>query len=303
MIEKFKNKMIGVVCGGYSSEREISLRSGKAVYEALQNLGYQTKCVDPSEGPNWTDGIDVAFLVLHGKFGEDGTVQALLEWKGIPYTGSGVNTSVVAINKASTKEVFKQQNLSTANYRLESKALNNLPEGFSYPIFLKPYDGGSSVDTFACDTLDELHTHTSFLVKKYGTYLLESFVEGKELTIGLIENPDLITLPILELRVKNRFYDFEAKYTPGLTEFILPAEISEADAHNCRQLAKQVYSVFRCKGAVRVDMILQKNGEPSLLELNTLPGMTQTSDLPAQAKQAGMSFEELTECILSSACR
>jgi len=294
-----KNKRIGVVCGGHSFERDVSLRSGKNVLESLQKQGYKATLVDPADGGRWYEGIDVAFLALHGANGEDGSIQALLKHFNIPYTGSGVDASLLSMNKLFSKELFHFYNFPTASSSALLSAISSLPEGFQYPVVLKPFNSGSSVDVFVVDTDAELEKAAQLLVSRYRYYLLERFVDGTEITVSVLETPALKALPILELRPKNRFYDYEAKYTPGLTEFIVPAEISDTVRDICQALAIDVFTKLNCKGVARVDMIIE-NDQPYVLEVNTIPGLTHTSDLPAQAKSMGLSFDELIVCILNS---
>ncbi|RAP35583.1 D-alanine--D-alanine ligase [Candidatus Marinamargulisbacteria bacterium SCGC AAA071-K20] len=301
MISEFESKVIGVICGGFSHERDVSLSSGQNVFEALKRRGYDVIKLDPVTESDWEKKCHVAFIALHGKYGEDGTVQAILEREGIPYTGSGVNTSVIAMNKFSSKKIFMEANIPTANFMMATDALKTLPKGFEYPVFVKPYDGGSSVDTFVIDTEKDLEEKTTFLGERYGAYLVESFLEGREITIGIVENPKPMALPILELRPENRFYDYDAKYTEGKTKFVIPAELSELDTKKCQGLALSVYKLMNCKGMSRIDMIVDPVKGPFVLELNTVPGLTNTSDLPAQARNAGMSFDDLIELILASA--
>jgi len=295
-----KDKTIGVLWGGLSREREISFRSGKNIAEALKRLGYRVVMVDPAETMDFST-FDVGFIALHGFFGEDGCVQALLEKAGKPYTGSGVSASVLCMNKLSTKLMFQQHGIPTAAFRFFLEPLAALPSDYTFPVIVKPVSEGSSVGVSIADTVQELSDATTALCKQYGGFLLEEFVSGVELTIGIIEDPTPKALPILELRPHNRFYDFDAKYTPGKTDFILPADISDADTTVCQALAVKTYNTFGCKGMSRVDMILSPTKGPYVLEVNTLPGMTDTSDLPAQAKEAGYTFDQLVELILRQA--
>lgn len=295
-----KEKRIGVLCGGISSERDVSIRSGKNVAAALTRLGYQVVMVDPADSMDFSS-FDIAYIALHGFFGEDGCIQALLERNGKPYTGSGVATSVLSMNKLASKQLFVLRGIPTAAFRFFLQPLSELPESFVYPVVVKPVSEGSSVGVSIVDDAEGLLKDTTALVKQYGGFLLEAYVTGKELTIGVIERPELTALPILELRPHNRFYDFDAKYSPGKTDFILPADISKTDTTLCQALAIKTYQAFGCKGMSRIDMILSPDLGPYVLEVNTLPGMTDTSDLPAQAKEAGLSFDLLVESILKRA--
>lgn len=296
----FKGKRVAVLAGGFSEEREVSLRSGRNVLEALLQLGYNAELVDPTVSLDFSS-YDVAFNVLHGLFGEDGTVQGLLEDQKIPYTGSGVAASLLCMNKVSSKFLFEKYGIPTASFSVHLSPLSTLPEGMAYPVVLKPMSEGSSVGVSIVDTDDELLAHSQTLTRKYTTYLLEEYIKGVEVTVGIIQTPDTVALPVLELRPANRFYDYEAKYTPGMTTFILPAEISDSDTQSIQDIAVNTFEILGCSGLGRVDFILDPEKGPFVLEVNTVPGMTNTSDLPAQAKHYGMSFETLVESILQQA--
>ena len=267
----------------------------------MDRLGYHCVALDPGTDPTWVSGIDVAFIALHGKYGEDGTIQAFLEGKKIPYTGSRVSASVLGMNKLATKQFLSAYHYPMPDYYVSTSPLKTLPSSFMFPVILKPVDGGSSVDVFVADSEDELRQFSAMLHRIYGTFLLESFIDGKEITVGVLEMPDPVALPVLELRPCNRFYDYDAKYTPGATEFVIPAEISEKETLAIQALAKQAHTLLGCRGMSRVDMIVHPDQGPKLLEVNTVPGLTNTSDLPAQARAYGIKFDDLVSWILSSA--
>jgi D-alanine-D-alanine ligase len=301
MIQGFENKTIGVVSGGYSLERPVSLRSGQNVTEALNRLGYKTIEIDPITNLSKLNEIDIAFLVLHGKGGEDGSIQGLLDCLNIPYTGSGATSSALALNKVYTKMCLEKNGFPVCPYMVCSEPLTVLPETFSYPVVIKPIDDGSSMGVYVVDTNEELLEKSTELYGIYKSFLLEKFVSGREITIGVLEGKSLITLPILELKSKNRIYDYEAKYTPGMTTFICPAPISPPLSEACTKAALEIFSLLNCKGIARIDMFIQESSFV-VQEVNTLPGMTETSDLPEQAKVAGMSFDNLVETLLQTAC-
>ena len=225
MINELLNKKIAVICGGFSREREISLRSGENIYQALKELGYNAVKIDFAENQLLKDICDIAFIALHGVDGEDGIIQTLLEAQNIPYTGCGVNASVIGYNKYLTKKMSSLNKIPIPEYNRCYLPLSKLPSSYNFPVFLKPVNEGSSIDVFIVDDNDQLQEKTTYLADKYSQYLLEEYIQGKEVTVGIINNPAPKCLPILELRPKNRFYDFDAKYTKGLTDFILPAEI------------------------------------------------------------------------------
>lgn len=291
-----------VLNGGYSREREVSLRSGKNVYDALCRLGYDAHRVDPLVQDICECRPTLCFNVLHGTFGEDGGVQALLDHYGIPYVGSGVRTSVLGMNKWLTKTLLIRHDIRTPNGVLvhdDFLLKERLPKSKSF--VLKPLSEGSSVDVIIVDSYDELRSHHGFLKDRYGAYLIEEFIAGKEVTVSVIErDSQAVALPILELRPKKRFYDYEAKYTSGMTDFILPADISQSLTTELSELALKVHHLFDCQGFSRTDFLISDNDTPYALELNTLPGMTELSDLPAQAQCAGISFDELVDSLVQS---
>lgn len=317
-IEINKSTKIAVLYGGLSSEREVSLRSGGNCHAALKRLGYENaELVDVGKNlaSVLTDkGIEVAFMCLHGKYGEDGTVQGLLELLGVPYTGSGVLASALAMNKTLTKQVLKAEGLPYPDTIIVTKAdtkdidalLEKLP---TPPVMIKPLKEGSSVGVTKANTPEELKTLLQQTVTEYGGALVERYITGQEITVGVLEEggnghgPKTVALPILELRPKSKagFYDYEAKYTKGMTEFILPAELNDKTTELAKELAVKTFKALSCSGYARVDMMVDKDGNPFILELNSLPGMTDTSDLPAMAETAGISYDQLVERILRSA--
>lgn len=331
-----KQTVVGVLYGGMSNEREVSLRSGKNCYNALLRLGYEnTVLIDVGENLT-TDlrehGVEIAFLCLHGKYGEDGTVQGLLELMKVPYTGSGVLSSALAMNKPLTKRVLSAQGLPfPKSFVIEDHESDNFEQFVKTlpapPVMVKPLNEGSSVGVFKIEEKSELSDCVKQVLREYGGAIVEGFVAGQEITIGVLEEShgtaggapshghangtavlaqsgtQLVALPILELRPKSKagFYDYEAKYTAGMTEFVLPAELSEGRTKEAQELAKKTFRALNCSGYARVDMIAGHDGQLYILEVNTLPGMTDTSDLPAMAEVAGISYDQLVDRILLSA--
>lgn len=312
-----KKTKIGVLYGGLSSEREVSLRSGANCHAALQRLGYvnaELIDVDNNIAQNLQQKqTEVVFLCLHGRFGEDGTMQGLLELLRIPYTGSGVLASALAISKPMTKQVLKSFELPyphTVNVYPEDlddkrSVEKRLPK---VPAMVKPLNEGSSVGVCKVTDASELMNTVVQTVEKYNGALVETYINGPEITVGVLESVvdgkrSWRALPILELRPKSKagFYDYEAKYTKGMTEFILPAEISPESTATAQDLAVKTFKALGCSGYARVDMMVDGTGAPHVLEVNTLPGMTDTSDLPAMAEVAGISYDALVETILMSA--
>lgn len=306
-----KTKTIGVLMGGLSGEREISLRSGRNCLRALESCGYRAVAIDAVRDVAQRldeEGVEVAFLALHGRYGEDGTIQGLLEMMGIPYTGSGVLASALGMNKIAAKKVVRGSGIRTPDYceigpdEQPLIAAARVQAELGLPVMLKPVEEGSSLGVFKCKTADELLGAVGHGQAEFGAMFAERFVPGTEITVGVVEREGTPqALPILELVPKNDFYDFEAKYTEGLTEFILPARLAPAVYAEAQAAAVAAFGAIGCRGYARVDMMVDGGGTPWFIEVNTLPGMTELSDLPAQARAAGISYEELVETILLTA--
>jgi D-alanine-D-alanine ligase len=308
-----KSKKIGVLLGGISGEREVSLRSGENCYRALVSLGYHVVKIDAQRDVALRlveQGVEVAFLALHGRYGEDGTVQGLLELLGIPYTGSGVLASALAMQKVACKKVAMRSGVLTpdfyeiGDFDPAEAAADAIVERLGLPVIVKPVEGGSSLGVVKCKSVEQLGRAVEEVRSEHGTVFGERFIEGTEITIGVLERPEgVVALPILELVPKNEFYDYEAKYTHGMTEFILPARLAPDVYARAQEMAVTAFRAIYCRGYARVDAMVSGDGTPYFTELNTLPGMTDLSDLPAQAREAGISYEELVETILMTAVR
>jgi len=290
--------IIGILYGGISNEREVSLRSGKNVEAALKRLGYNTLMVDTADHQALTTThYDVGFIALHGKHGEDGIIQGYLDYRDIPYTGSGVLASATAMHKVQLKDLMRHHNLPTADYQPFSPKCD-----ITFPRMVKPIEGGSSIGVYKLNTQQEWDTLYQELAKETDQYFAEAYIEGKEITIGILEkDKQAMVLPSLELRTENEFYDYDAKYTKGKTEFILPATISQEHLQEANTVSLKLHTLIGCKSFSRIDMIVHPTTGPSIMELNTIPGLTDTSDIPAQAKAMGIEFDELIELILKSA--
>jgi D-alanine-D-alanine ligase len=304
-----KSKKIGVLMGGLSGEREVSLRSGENCYRALVSLGYDAVRIDAMRDVSQRlldEKVDVAFLALHGRFGEDGTIQGLLELMDIPYTGSGVLASALGMHKVCAKKVVRESGVPTPDfYQIGHATAAEEAElaiaGVGLPLMFKPVQEGSSLGVAKIKTPEELARHVAEGRDRFGEVFVEAFVEGVEVTVGVIEQPDgPLALPILELVPKNEFYDYEAKYTHGMTEFIMPARLAPDVYLRTQELAVVAFRAIGCRGFGRVDFMVA-GGTPYFTEINTLPGMTDLSDLPAQAAAAGISYNELVETILLTA--
>jgi D-alanine-D-alanine ligase len=310
-LQDLKTKKIGVLMGGLSGEREVSLRSGANCLRALLAKGYDAVSIDAvRDVAQRLDEaqIEVAFLALHGRYGEDGTIQGLLEIMGIPYTGSGVLASALGMNKVAAKKVVGGSGIPTPAYREVSadepsaEAARIVADELGLPVMLKPVEEGSSLGVAKCADLESLRGAIESARSDYGKVFAEQFIPGREITVGVLEGPGSVrALPILELVPKNDFYDYEAKYTKGLTAFVLPAPLPPPVYAEAERLAVAAFEAIGCRGYARVDMMVDGAGQPWFIEVNTLPGMTDTSDLPAQAKAAGISYEDLVETILLTA--
>ncbi|MEC7640516.1 MAG: D-alanine--D-alanine ligase [Nitrospinota bacterium] len=301
-MERLKSKTIGVRMGGLSSERDVSLETGKAVFQAIQQKGLNVLAIDVNEQIASTlvyEKIDLAFIALHGTYGEDGAVQGLLEYAKIPYTGSGLLASAVAFNKVMSKELFRFHGIPTADYQVFYKDQGeNVQRTLDLPVVVKPSDQGSSIGVTIVREEAQWQEAVAHAFAHSDEILAEQYIEGKLLAIGICGSR---SLPIVHIIPKSEFYDYEAKYTPGKTRYICPAELSAAETRQCEDIAKKVCRILKGRGVPRVDMILDANGTPYVLEMNTLPGLTPTSLLPMAAKQAGMEFPDLVLEILQHA--
>lgn len=305
-----RNLRILVVCGGISTEREVSLRSGKAIYEALLRKGYSNSILFDLTRDNIAQILearpDIVFLGLHGKGGEDGSIQGMLELAGIPYTGPGIATSAVCMDKILTKRVLANAGLPTAKFEVFRKdecsdvkaVVGTLIEKLGLPMVLKSPCQGSSIGVVIVHAEDEMAPAIEE-VFKYGDHLLaEQFIDGTEVTLPIMGNEDLTVLPVIEITSEREFYDYTAKYTSGLCHHIIPARISSDVEKSLGELGKRAYRVLNCKGLSRIDFIVDKTAGPMIIEVNTLPGMTDMSLFPDAAKYVGISYDDLVEKFL-----
>ena len=298
---------IGVLYGGMSSERDVSLRSGKNCYEALLRLGYKNVeliDVDKNIASKLIEkNIELAYIALHGKYGEDGCIQGLLEILGIPYTGCGVEASAVCMNKETTKKVLKDSGIpliKSVTVKKEDDIFEKI-KGLSYPFMVKPLWEGSSIGMSKASDAEELKNSVEEAFKYSPEVMIEEYLIGKSTTVGVLDLRDkTIATSILEFRTKTEWYDFEAKYTKGLTEFVLPAELDKDMTDKIKSLAIKAHKTVGATGRSRVDFLVTQD-TPYVLEINTIPGMTDLSDLPAQSKDIGISYDELVNIILQSA--
>lgn len=306
-----KDAKIAVLCGGMSNEREVSLRSGVNVLNALKNLGYANSeivDVDKNIVENLKKGgYEYAYNTLHGKYGEDGCVQGVLEILGIKYTGCKVKSSAICMDKEMTKNLLKNSGLNIIKsvcIRYDEKLdIEKAVEGLNFPLMVKPSAEGSSIGMSKVDNIEELKEALQVAQKSDKKILLEEYLQGVSITVGVLEDVEkneTFATPILEFRTKTLWYDFEAKYTEGMTEFILPAQLDEKLTKEIQKMAVDAHKACDCTGVSRVDFLVYNN-IPYVLEINTNPGMTDLSDLPAQAKAMGINYDNLVQLVLNTA--
>lgn len=303
-----KDAKIAVLCGGMSSEREVSMRSGKGCFEALHRLGFKNAelvVVDENIAQTLKEGkFDIAYNALHGKYGEDGCIQGILEILKIPYTGCGVMASAVCMNKEYTKRMLsacKDIPLVKSVFVRKGEDVFEKTKDLKYPLITKPVCEGSSFGMTKVNKKEELAAAYAEASKFNNDVLIEEYLVGIGTTVGVLERDGVpFATEILELRPKNEWYDYEAKYTKGMTEFILPAELSEEMTKRVKSLAVKAYETVGCSGVSRVDFLIVDD-IPYILEINTSPGMTETSDLPAQSAVMGIDYDNLVLLILESA--
>lgn len=304
-----RNAKIAVLCGGMSSEAEVSRRSGKNCFGALQRLGFKNAElveVDKNIAQKLQDGkYDYAYNALHGKYGEDGCIQGILEILQIPYSGCGVMSSAICMNKEYTKRILSTHPeipLAKSAFVRKGEDVMEKTKNLKYPVFTKPVSEGSSFGMTKVNSKEELKAAYDEAVKYNDDVLIEEFINGVFVTVGVLEKDDKnFATEILEIRPKNEWYDYEAKYTPGMSEFILPANLSKELTEKVKQIAVIAHETAGCRGVSRVDFMISDDGIPYVIEINTSPGMTETSDLPAQSKIMGIDYDNLVEIILSGA--
>ena len=295
-------KKIGVLMGGLSSEREVSLATGNAVLKALREKGYDTVAVDVGRDVArriLNEGIEVAFNALHGKYGEDGAIQGLLDVMGIPYTGSGVLASAMGMNKVLSKMVFKAHGLMVGPCLVvpaEDRALlKSVPSELGYPLVVKPSSEGSSVGVSLVYKQEELKAAVELAFEYDQVILVEKYIKGKEVQVGILGER---ALGAIEIVPKEAFYNYKAKYEQGMSDHFFPARIPDTVYQRTLDAGLAAHRCLGCRGYSRVDFIIDENGSPYILEVNTLPGMTATSLLPEIAVGVGIAFPDLCEEIL-----
>ncbi|MGL4394122.1 MAG: D-alanine--D-alanine ligase family protein [Brevinema sp.] len=302
------SKKVAVLFGGFSAEKEVSKRSGQNLISALTEAGFVVSAFDPSDTDFSVDTLknfDAIYPILHGSKGEDGVIQGVLEYLGVPYVGCDVLTSAITMNKNLTKTIFQTMNIpcpkgfATTNLDLETILKN--ADQIGYPIFVKPVSEGSSVGSLVLHSREEaLELLVPHLVE-FPDSLMETFVSGREMTIGVIQKDgEFVILPVLELKPKAEFYNFETKYTAGMTEFVLPAPMDAQTLSMIHDQVRRIIKEFNLRDCFRVDFILTENG-PIYLEINTAPGMTATSDIPAMLNSANILITDFVKDMINNA--
>ena len=295
--QELKEKKIGVLMGGLSSEREISLRSGNAILQSLIRSGYRAIGIDVDRGAAERlrqEAIEIGFLALHGRWGEDGTIQGLLEIIGIPYTGSGVLGSAVAMDKALMKLVLESLDVPTPEYVIY-KSAGDIP--LSLPFVVKPAREGSTIGISIVREDKEKQDALAGALRFDSKLIVEKYVEGREITVGIVNGA---TLPIVEVMPASGFYDFTAKYTKGMTEYLVPAGLDRQIEEKVSDQAMRIWNHCELAGCVRIDMLLDGD-MPNVIDVNTSPGMTESSLVPKAWEHLNRSFDELVEEILMCA--
>ena len=325
-----KNLKIALLLGGTSPEREVSKSSAKSIYNALLNLGYQVKLIDPAYGTNQPDeiedffndqdftkisnknyvecvasslfdDIDLVFIALHGKWGEDGTIQSLLELRGVKYTGSKVLASSITMDKLMSKILFQHYNIKTPGWIVaENGDLNDdiesqIKNKFGFPCVIKPNDQGSTVGLTICNNESEVKDAIKLALEFSDKALIEQYIDGHEVTVAVLNDK---ALPVLEIKPKHKLYDYECKYTHGMSEYEVPANLPDNVKSELQNEALLAFKALGCSVYGRADFRLSRDFQPYCLEVNTLPGMTSTSLVPKMALSVGISFDELIDRII-----
>ena len=296
-----KRLNISLMLGGPSAEREVSLSSGAGVARALRSLGHVVTEVDPKDGTfALPDSTDVVFLVLHGTYGEDGTVQGQLEELGVPYTGCDAEASRVAFDKLVTKQRCIEAGVPTAPFVIVESESAPWPDGWKPPVVVKPARQGSSVGLQFVESQSDWSAALHEALRHGSPLLVEEKIQGRETTVGILDDKPL---PVVEVRPKAGAYDYQNKYTAGRTEYFCPAEFDDATTLRIQDAALRAFDAIGGRDFARIDVMVRSNGEPIVLEVNTLPGMTPTSLLPKAAAAAGIRYEELCQRMIELAMR
>jgi len=293
---------VAVLMGGNSAEREISLKSGEAVLAALLRQNIDAHKVDVGVNINAdmvTGEFDRAFVILHGRGGEDGQIQGVLDSLSIPYSGSSMEGSVLSMNKALSKVIWQQQNLPTAKFErvTQETDLDALTDKLGLPLFIKPVNEGSSIGMTKVNATSELATAINLALEYDSEVIAESWIDGDEYTVGIVAGE---ALPVIQLVTPNEFYDFDAKYQAVTTQYLCPTNLNASEEAECQSIAKKAFDGVRMSGWGRIDFMRDKAGQFYLLEANSVPGMTDHSLVPMAAKASGMNFDQLVWKILET---
>lgn len=286
-------KHVAVLMGGVSAEREVSLASGAAIARALKSRGYRVTEVDVMTGAFPVPaGIDLAFIALHGTYGEDGQVQSYLRSQRVPFTGSDEKASLLAFDKILSKQMFEKRGINSARYEVLRRGQ---PRTLPLPVVVKPPRQGSSIGLTRVMSEEDWTRAVTVAGEFDDEMLVEAFIDGRELTVGIVGEE---VLPVVEIRAPDGHYDYRAKYTKGLTEYVCPAPLDAEMTRACQAIAWQTFVALGASGLGRVDVLMSRDGHPYVLELNTIPGFTETSLLPKAAAAAGISFVDLCDKIV-----
>lgn len=304
----FRRAKVAVLLGGRSAEREISLRTGNGVLAALERAGVNAGAFDPAErelGELKRDGFEVAYIALHGRYGEDGTIQGALELLGIPYTGSGVMASAIAMDKVFTKRIWITHGLPTPKFVVVRRGdvLRELPDQLGLPLILKPPHEGSTIGITKVKGYSEVNEAFELAARYDDEVLAEEFIEGRELTVAILgSGKHARALPVIEIRAPEGNYDYQNKYFTNDTQYLCPAPLPQALSDEIQRLALASFHALACEGWARADFMLRaRDQKPFLLEINTSPGMTDHSLVPMAAKAVGISYDQLVLELLASA--
>lgn len=300
-----ENKKIAVLMGGNTGERSISLKGAKEVIKVLNKFGYRVLPVDTGKinGKELAiklikKKIDAAFILLHGPIGEDGTIQGFLEILGIPYTGSKVLASSIGMNKEFTKAVLMHHKILTPKYQILYKN-EKYKIKLTYPVVVKPTSQGSTLGVSVVPNIADLSSALKIAFKYGNKVLIEEYINGKEITVGVLEENGCVrTLPVIEIVPKAALYDYKSKYMHGESHHIIPPRISKVKQELAGKIALKIYNLLYCRGIARVDMIVTRNEDIYVLEINTIPGLTKTSLIPEAARYDGILFESLIKKII-----
>lgn len=292
---------LAVLLGGPSDERAISLKSGEAVAAALETLGHTVERIDPRT-PDWTlpPDVSVVFLALHGRYGEDGTVQRQLDDWGVPYTGCDAEASSIAFDKIRTKDAWARNGIPTPRGVALSEPLAAPPDGWGLPLILKPVDQGSSVGLQIVEAEDTFESALNQALQFGELILMEELIRGREFTVGILDGE---ALPLVEVRPRSGAFDYENKYTDGKTDYFCPADLEPEQTRRIQELALRAFETVGGRDYGRLDVMLDSRGNPHFLELNTLPGMTETSLLPKAAAAQGLDYPALCQRMVELALR